>query len=982
MSRRTSVLGRGAGGQASTNSRAAKVSDARKAALEVAAAFGGGRQPIVSSSPVAPDTSNAGFDVGQEYDVPLKSGDGPSAAAGAGRRSVGFVQDYDNASTTSQASVTSAALAVQRGALRAAAADADHQEQLSVMSVVSQIDLDLTSVADTTITTKYASPVRRQQPNNQQQHEMVSNKRRRKSKQVFPKSSILKIKASASVFSRSSTKRKKKGTAVAKNGIYGNGGNQSVRSESSRLSWLSPQKNARKLKKATGRAVRFAAEGSPRKKTRVSGDTSTATSTILTATKKATRDAYMCCVCGAAFSSYSKTEEHEEKCIRNAFGPGLSEEERGSRRQDVSNQVNESAHDGARVEEGVDDRQYLSPAPEHPNDSGRCYEERSHFAKLRVDTSAEPSKLDATSTQSTRGQFDVLSCRTDTEPGAIHLSDSMRRYIVMTDEAILKVVERAAPFVVTSDESDAERELALLARDRAYYDLLEARRLKHLSKDGGRSRTGNVGRDFFNTVKGRFSEAYRLIKEGDEEGTAVVDLYKTRGAGGKGAETADIDHSDSTLYINVVVKNSINVINNELKRLAKTRWENTQKDGAITEKQRQQNHPGEAFEWFRAVAQLKIVQLAGIALASDFTPRRIAIQLSNDLYRLLGPTLKSRGVTIQTEIEYRQGAYFVLAVNIEEINWRLFMRHTNQEVRDRRRRWRESMARRNDALTKSLINRNGGDAKSEADYPEKDFGWRVLRIMHRFYLPSFYDCIGMCLSGLYYIHWIISVPICMVCYHLFLGQVMKRYILTSTTDDIFNYVEKKGMEMNLSVTDAQQQASFMLAALREMRNDERVRKKKKAEAEGEEEVTILGPLLGSACKEDKDAAPPPPDFVPPDNLEDVNFEMEVPVGFRRLRWAILHKDSNFMELAVMKTESKHENITIGEWSKHNDEIGLHKTPDGVDEAEFIGATMESSYLMPSSAFVKANMAYETATIAQYNDYCLCIKKQTRTPDVP
>jgi len=191
-------------------------------------------------------------------------------------------------------------------------------------------------------------------------------------------------------------------------------------------------------------------------------------------------------------------------------------------------------------------------------------------------------------------------------------------------------------------------------------------------------------------------------------------------------------------------------------------------------------------------------------------------------------------------------------------------------------------------------------------------------------------------------------------------------------DDIFKYVEKKGMEMNLSVTDAKEQASFMLAALREMRKDEKARKKKKAEAEGDEEVTIIGPLLGPACKEDKDGASPPPDFGPPDNLEDVNFEMDVPVGYRRLRWAVLHKDSDFMELAVMKTESKHENITIDSWSKHNDEIGLHKTPDGIDEADFVGATIESSYLMPSSAFVKANMAYETATIAQYSDYCLCI----------
>ena len=234
--------------------------------------------------------------------------------------------------------------------------------------------------------------------------------------------------------------------------------------------------------------------------------------------------------------------------------------------------------------------------------------------------------------------------------------------------------------------------------------------------------------------------------------------------------------------------------------------------------------------------------------------------------------------------------------------------------------------------------------------------------------------------------------------------------------------------MDLSVKDAKDQASFMMAALREMRFDEKERKKKKAEAEGEEEATVLGPLLGPAIKEDRDSAAPPADFIPPDNLEDVNFEMDLPVGFRRLRWAILHKDSSFVEEAVMKTESRHEkwvksisdsgflvyklivlmmvlllrerqsrlispstcsffyintrSVTIGEWDKHGDTIGLPKTPDGVNEADYIGAVLETSYLMPKSAFVSANMAYETQMIAQYNDYCVVIKKATRTPDVP
>ena len=46
-----------------------------------------------------------------------------------------------------------------------------------------------------------------------------------------------------------------------------------------------------------------------------------------------------------------------------------------------------------------------------------------------------------------------------------------------------------------------------------------------------------------------------------------------------------------------------------------------------------QEDASERFQKFRAVAQGNLVKLAGFALASDFTPRRIAVQLSNDLYR-------------------------------------------------------------------------------------------------------------------------------------------------------------------------------------------------------------------------------------------------------------------------------------------------------------------------------------------------------------
>ena len=38
--------------------------------------------------------------------------------------------------------------------------------------------------------------------------------------------------------------------------------------------------------------------------------------------------------------------------------------------------------------------------------------------------------------------------------------------------------------------------------------------------------------------------------------------------------------------------------------------------------------------------------------------------------------------------------------------------------------------------------------------------------------------------------------------------------------------------------------------------------------------------------------------------------------------------------------------------------------------------------MPKSGLVKANMAYETQTIVEYNDYTFVTYKITQTPDVP
>lgn len=113
------------------------------------------------------------------------------------------------------------------------------------------------------------------------------------------------------------------------------------------------------------------------------------------------------------------------------------------------------------------------------------------------------------------------------------------------------------------------------------------------------------------------------------------------------------------------------------------------------------------------------------------------------------------------------------------------------------------------------------------------------------------------------------------------------------------------MEMDIVIRNASTQAAFMLSALREIRADGKDLKTKRQT--GEEKESVLGPLLGPAIKEDKGIAPQkPPGFEMPEMLEFVGLELELPVGFRRLRWALLSSKSSFLVEAVFKKESKYE----------------------------------------------------------------------------
>ena len=75
-------------------------------------------------------------------------------------------------------------------------------------------------------------------------------------------------------------------------------------------------------------------------------------------------------------------------------------------------------------------------------------------------------------------------------------------------------------------------------------------------------------------------------------------------------------------------------------------------------------------------------------------------------------------------------------------------------------------------------------------------------------------------------------------------------------------------------------------------------------------------------------------------------------------------------------------VTTDGWDRHRKAIGTPVLPNDLTNEDIIGATKKTEYLMPKTAFVKANMAYETATITAYNDSVFAIEMSTVNPDVP
>lgn len=146
--------------------------------------------------------------------------------------------------------------------------------------------------------------------------------------------------------------------------------------------------------------------------------------------------------------------------------------------------------------------------------------------------------------------------------------------------------------------------------------------------------------------------------------------------------------------------------------------------------------------------------------------------MSNDLYRLLTPRLKRRGVTIETEIEYRVGGYFVLAVNISSVDWTRLIKANRKDVLIRRAKWKKRESK-NEAGQEKV-----GKVQVFLRWVQS-FG-RILSLTRS-------DVVAQVFLWLYHFHWVIQLAVCYLAYYSVLGGVIRRYILQSVTDDIFYY---------------------------------------------------------------------------------------------------------------------------------------------------------------------------------------------------
>lgn len=347
-------------------------------------------------------------------------------------------------------------------------------------------------------------------------------------------------------------------------------------------------------------------------------------------------EAWMCGVCGRAFATHAAADQHETRHILQVLGdmgfikncPTPVQQPTSSIHSPVSSR---QLHVGGPLVPSQLPQYQQAPAEfNDANQDGSEYSFEQYGDKEQGPMSADRQDHQGTVAvnQQAPADFQQVSTRFDLTATSIEdenpllLPNSDLNPLILSDEALINVCRRAEPFLLEPTELAAERALRNLGRDKAYYDDMCARALARQKQPGGRYRSESGG--VVAQVQNKLLDAYQLMKEADahKTGMTTTDQYRKKirqrekgeiNSNTNGQADEDIVHSSKTLYVNVMVRNSVEVVNHELKRLAGELWEKGKQTG--TEQQQQLDR----FSRFRNYAHHNMVKLAGLALANDFT---------------------------------------------------------------------------------------------------------------------------------------------------------------------------------------------------------------------------------------------------------------------------------------------------------------------------------------------------------------------------
>ena len=317
-------------------------------------------------------------------------------------------------------------------------------------------------------------------------------------------------------------------------------------------------------------------------------------------------DAWMCGVCGQAFTSWNAADQHEKDHIASVVSSCLASWDTNATSLETPT-VHGSFRARGRTLSAGSTRNSRSQRKRFYSEDTVPKMGDQDVASFGEDV-PEPWEVQSPEGNGLPRRNGPSEVRFNIEPevdsvqdDSLLLSSTVRDYVVLADEALVNVAREAEKLLLTPEEQQAELELSLLTRDKAYYHEIGQRALQFKTNPTNRYRSDEKG--LRGAIQNKFVDAYQLMKNPD--GNFRQDHYHQK------SKSHDIvkplTHSDDTLFVNVMVKNSIEVVKHELDRLAKARWEN-RKGENMTD-----------FERFRVYAHMNIVRLAGLALASDFT---------------------------------------------------------------------------------------------------------------------------------------------------------------------------------------------------------------------------------------------------------------------------------------------------------------------------------------------------------------------------